>query len=68
MHWRENYNVESICKETKQNMTLSWTMTVRGPTHISQIDFAVLFPKWMELFIKTLIHTEKGIFHRVVLT
>lgn len=68
MHWRENYDkVERICQETQQNMALSWMMTVRGPTHISQTDFAVLFTKWMHLFIKTLIHPERGIFHKVIL-
>lgn len=68
-HWRESYDkVESICKESKQNIALSWMMTVRGPTHISQTDFAVLFPKWMDLFIKTLIHPEKDIFLKIILT
>lgn len=63
MHWSENYKkVEGICKEAKQNGALSWMMTVRGSTHMSQTDFAVLFPKWMDLFIKTLIHPQRGIY------
>lgn len=62
MHWPENYDkVEGICDEAKQNGALSWMMTVRGSTHMSQTDFAVLFPKWMDLFIKTLIHPQRGI-------
>lgn len=62
MHWSENYEkVESICEEANQNCALSWMITVRGSTHMSQTDFAVLFPKWMDLFIKTLIHPQRGI-------
>lgn len=63
MHWRENYSkVEDICREAKQNSALSWMMTVRGSTHMSQTDFAVLFPRWMDLFIKTLINPQRGIY------
>lgn len=63
MHWRENYSkVVDICREAKQNSALSWMMTVRGSTHMSQTDFAVLFPRWMDLFIKTLIHPQRGIY------
>lgn len=63
MHWRENYSkVEDICREAKQNSALSWMLTVRGSTHMSQTDFAVLFPRWMDLFIKTLIHPQRGIY------
>ncbi|KAG6367978.1 hypothetical protein INS49_002178 [Diaporthe citri] len=43
-------------------------MTVRGSTHMSQSDFAVLFPKWMDLFIKTLIHPQRGIYLTVAPT
>lgn len=69
MHWSENYDkVESICNEAKQNGALSWMMTVRGSTHMSQTDFAVLFPKWMDLFIKTLIHPQRGIYLTVAPT
>lgn len=33
---------------------------MRGSTHMSQTDFAVLSPKWMDLFIKTLMHPSEG--------
>lgn len=57
MRWRENYNkVESICKESKQKFGPPRMMTVRGSNHMLQTDFAVLFPKWMDLFINTLTH------------
>lgn len=69
MHWSENYDkIESICNEAKQNSALSWMMTVRGSTHMSQTDFAVLFPKWMDLFIKTLVHPQRGIYLTVAPT
>lgn len=69
MHWCENYNkIEDVCKEAKQNSALSWMVTVRGSTHMSQTDFAVLFPKWMDLFIKTLIHPQRGIYLTVAPT
>ena len=51
MHRRENYiKIEDNCKEAKQNSAFSCMMTVRGSTHMSQTDFAVLFQKWMDLF------------------
>ncbi|KAI3399982.1 hypothetical protein diail_5138 [Diaporthe ilicicola] len=63
MHWRDNYNeIEDICREAARNDALCWMVTVRGSTHMSQTDFAVLFPRWMDLLIKTLIHPLRGVY------
>lgn len=63
MHWRDNFNkIDGICKEARDSGALCWMLTVRGSTHLSQTDFAVLYPKWMSNFIKTLIHPLRGIY------
>lgn len=63
MHWEENYNkVATICAEAKQSRALCWMLTVRGSTHLSQTDFAVLYPRFMSVFFKTLINPLRGIY------
>lgn len=63
MHWRENYDkVTEIGNEAKQGGALCWMLTVRGSTHLSQTDFAVLYPRWMSLLMKTLINPLRGIY------
>ncbi|CAN8101330.1 unnamed protein product [Discula destructiva] len=63
MHWQDNLDkVTEICTEASQRNNLCWMMTVRGTTHLSQADFAVLYPRWMSLFLKTLINPFRGIY------
>lgn len=63
MHWNDNYDkIDGICQEAKDSGALCWMLTVRGSTHLSQTDFAVLYPKWMSNFIKTLIHPLRGFY------
>lgn len=63
MHWQENFDkVTSICNEASQGNNLCWMLTVRGTTHLSQADFAVLYPRWMSLFLKTLVNPFRGIY------
>ncbi|KAJ9132016.1 Platelet-activating factor acetylhydrolase [Pleurostoma richardsiae] len=62
MHWRANYDaVEEICREARAGGAPCWMLTIRGSTHLSQTDFAVLYPHWMSWFIKTLINHERAI-------
>ncbi|KUI57115.1 Platelet-activating factor acetylhydrolase 2, cytoplasmic [Cytospora mali] len=63
MHWGDNFSkIDGICKEAKDSGALCWMLTVRGSTHLSQTDFAVLYPKWMSNLVKTLIHPLRGIY------
>lgn len=63
MHWQENYDkVTEICAEAKDGGAPCWMLTVKGSTHLSQTDFAVLYPRWLSLFMKTLINPERGIY------
>lgn len=63
MHWQANFDkVTEICKEAAQGNNLCWMLTMRGSTHLSQTDFAVLYPRWMSFLMKTLIHPFRGIY------
>jgi len=62
MHWQENFDrVEDICREGLDQGTLCWQMTIRGSTHLSQTDFAVLYPNWMALLLKTLVNPRRAL-------
>ncbi|RKU48399.1 hypothetical protein DL546_009453 [Coniochaeta pulveracea] len=67
MHWQENFDrVKDICREGLDNGARSWMMTIRGSTHLSQTDFAVLYPKWMSLLAKTMVNPRRALFLNVV--
>ncbi|KAK4105394.1 hypothetical protein N658DRAFT_411115, partial [Parathielavia hyrcaniae] len=62
MHWGENFEcVKRVCDEARAAGTLSWMMTIRGSTHLSQTDFAILYPNWMSLVIKTIVDPQRAI-------
>ncbi|KAH8906035.1 hypothetical protein BR93DRAFT_855987, partial [Coniochaeta sp. PMI_546] len=63
MHWQENFDrVKDICREGLDQGALCWQMTIRGSTHLSQTDFAVLYPNWMALLVKTLVNPRRALF------
>lgn len=63
MHWPDNFDrIDGICQEAMQGGAKVWNLTMRGSTHLSQTDFAVLYPNWMSLFIKTLINPRRAIY------
>ncbi|KAL2200040.1 platelet-activating factor acetylhydrolase, isoform II-domain-containing protein [Corynascus similis CBS 632.67] len=63
MHWADNFDcIEQVCKEAWAAGTLSWMTTIRGSTHLSQTDFAILYPNWMSLLMKTLVNPERAIY------
>lgn len=63
MHWTENFDcIEQVCHEARASGTLSWMTTIRGSTHLSQTDFAVLYPNWMSLLIKTIVDPDRAIY------
>jgi platelet-activating factor acetylhydrolase len=61
MHWEENFRcIEQVCHEAREAGTLAWMTTISGSTHLSQTDFAVLYPNWMSLLMKTLVDSERA--------
>ncbi|KAK3693583.1 platelet-activating factor acetylhydrolase, isoform II-domain-containing protein [Podospora appendiculata] len=62
MHWKENFDrVERICKDTQTSGALCWMTTIRGSTHLFPTDFAVLYPNWMSLLMKTIVNPRRAI-------
>ncbi|KAL2136269.1 hypothetical protein VTI74DRAFT_4504 [Chaetomium olivicolor] len=63
MHWAENFAcIEQLCQEARAAGTLCWMTAIRGSTHLSQTDFAVLYPNWMSWFMKTMVTPERAIY------
>ncbi len=63
MHWRANQGrVEEICREARTAGTLAWMTTIRGSTHLSQTDFAVLYPNWVSLLMKTIVNPQRAVY------
>jgi platelet-activating factor acetylhydrolase len=62
MHWPENFDaVLNVCKDTQESGVPCWMTTVKGSTHLSQTDFAVLYPRWMSWFAKNVINPRRAI-------
>ncbi|KAI2616061.1 platelet-activating factor acetylhydrolase, isoform II-domain-containing protein [Hypoxylon sp. NC1633] len=63
MHWPENFKrLGDIAREAKGEGALTWMMTIKGSTHLSQTDFAILYPHWMSFFIKTLVNPRRAMY------
>ncbi|KAF9875741.1 phospholipase a2 [Colletotrichum karsti] len=63
MHWQENFDrLVDICNEARGEDALTWMMTIRGSTHLSQTDFAILYSTWMDLLMKTLVNPLRAIY------
>lgn len=62
MHWKENHDrVEAMCREARTSGAPCWVVTIRGSTHLSQTDFAVLYPNWISLLMKTIVNPKRAI-------
>jgi platelet-activating factor acetylhydrolase len=62
-HWQENKErVDQVCAEALEDGGLCWSITIRGSTHLSQTDFAVLYSGWMSWLMKTIVHSQRAIF------
>ncbi|TPX09275.1 uncharacterized protein E0L32_009467 [Thyridium curvatum] len=69
MHWEENFDqIWAICQEARENNILCWMLTIRGSTHLSQSDFAVLYPRWLSLLWKTIVHPKRALQLTIMLT
>lgn len=67
MHWKENYDrVVSFCNEARESGALCWMLTIAGSTHLAMTDFAVLYPVWMSLFMKSLVSPSRGFYLTIV--
>ncbi|KAK8136815.1 phospholipase A2 [Apiospora sp. TS-2023a] len=63
MHWQANFErMVEIGNETRGNGSPSWMMTIKGSTHLSQTDFAVLYPTLMSWLGKTLVNPRRAIY------
>jgi platelet-activating factor acetylhydrolase len=62
IHWTECHDrIQAICREARDAGALCWSMTIRGSTHLSPTDFAVLYPNWMLLLMKTVVNPKRAI-------
>ncbi|TDZ32287.1 Platelet-activating factor acetylhydrolase [Colletotrichum trifolii] len=63
MHWQENFDrLVDICNEAEAEDAPAWMMTIRGSTHLSQTDFAILYSTWTDLLMKTLVNPLRAIY------
>ncbi|EGX89450.1 phospholipase A2, group VII [Cordyceps militaris CM01] len=67
MHWKDNYDrVVSFCNEARGSGALCWMLTIAGSTHLCMTDFAVLYPVWMSLFMKSLVSPSRAFYLTIV--
>lgn len=63
MFWPENFEkIVHVCKEAGDRGVPCWNLTIKGSTHLSQSDFAILYFKWMSLFSKTMANGRRSIY------
>lgn len=57
MHWDENFRrVVGIGNEVRDGRSDCWIIAIKGSTHLSQTDFAILHPSLMSWFMKTMVN------------
>lgn len=67
MHWKENYDqVVSFCNEARESNELCWMLTIAGSTHLAMSDFAVLYPHWMSIFMKSMVDPIRAFYLTMV--
>ncbi|OAR00561.1 hypothetical protein LLEC1_00365 [Akanthomyces lecanii] len=67
MHWKDNYDrVVSFCNEARDSGALCWMLTIAGSTHLAMTDFAVLYPVWMSVFMKSLVSPSRAFYLTIV--
>ncbi|KAI2604583.1 platelet-activating factor acetylhydrolase [Hypoxylon fragiforme] len=63
MHWPENFKrLSDFIGEAKDAGALCWMLTIKGSTHLSQTDFAILYPHWMSFFMKTMVNPRRAVY------
>lgn len=62
MYWSDNFRIAtSVCDEAKMHGSLAWLLIVRGTVHISQTDFAILYPNTASMALKQTIDPRRAI-------
>ncbi|KAG9242444.1 platelet-activating factor acetylhydrolase, isoform II-domain-containing protein [Calycina marina] len=62
MYWPDNLDsIMSLCREAKEHDALVWLMTVRGSIHLSQSDFAILYPRIASLALKMTVNSQRAL-------
>lgn len=65
MHWQQNFDrLVGLCREAREEKAdaLAWMMTIRGSTHLSQTDFAVLYSGWMDILAKNMVDPLRALY------
>lgn len=71
MHWQDNFDrLVSLCNEARGENpdALAWMMSIRGSTHLSQTDFAVVYSTWMDLLVKNTVNPLRALYLTVAPT
>ncbi|KAK3187466.1 hypothetical protein K4F52_003813 [Lecanicillium sp. MT-2017a] len=67
MHWKDNYDqVVGFCNEARASNALCWMLTIAGSTHLAMTDFAVLYPHWMSIFMKSMVDPIRAFYLTIV--
>ena len=62
MYWSDNFDAATrVCNEAKMHGSLAWLLTVRGTVHISQSDFAILYPHIASIALKQSTNPHRAI-------
>ncbi|KAG5917446.1 hypothetical protein E4U53_004199 [Claviceps sorghi] len=62
MHWRDNFErVVGFCHEARESGAVCWMLTIAGSTHLAMTDFAVLYPQWMSLLMKSMVDARRAV-------
>ncbi|KAH7375231.1 platelet-activating factor acetylhydrolase [Plectosphaerella cucumerina] len=65
MHWQANFDrLVGLCEEAREEKpdALAWMMTIRGSTHLSQTDFAVVYSGWMDILAKNMVDPLRALY------
>ncbi|KAI2626072.1 platelet-activating factor acetylhydrolase, isoform II-domain-containing protein [Hypomontagnella submonticulosa] len=63
MLWPENFRrLCDIGQEARDGGAPCWMLTIKGSTHLSQTDFAILYPQWMSIFMKTMVNPRRAVY------
>lgn len=63
MHWKDNFDrVVGFCTEAREADALCWMLTIVGSTHLSMSDFAVLYPRWTSILMKSMVHPLRAFY------
>ncbi|KAI1075029.1 platelet-activating factor acetylhydrolase, isoform II-domain-containing protein [Whalleya microplaca] len=63
MLWPENFErLSEVVKEATDGGAPCWMLTIKGSTHLSQTDFAILYPHWMSYMVKTIVNPRRAVY------